>query len=156
MRLIAITALACGLCANAQADIWKWVDQFGETHFVTSTRPIYTWLAVGEVNFSDKPDHPDAQRVELVWHSSGSLPGADSAVNSGDRNAVPGETASQATERRAAEAYYCGQATEILDTYKSAPQLFRTDEFGERIYLTVGEAMEAIAEAQTNVDEFCP
>ena len=155
MRRAAIALLACSLCATAHADIWKWVDQFGETHFVDSNRSIYTWLEAGEVHFSDKPDHPGAQRVELAWHSSGSLSDADKVVVSRDPNAVPGETAEQATERRAAEAYYCSQARDILKTYQSASQLFKTQENGERYFLTAEESAAAIAEAQAGVDEFC-
>ena len=132
MRRAAIALLAGGLCATAQADIWKWVDQFGETHLVDSNKPIYTWLEDGEVHFSDKAGHPGAQRVELAWHSSGSLPDAEKVVVSRDPNAVPGETAEQAIERRAAEAYYCSQATDILKTYQSASQLFKTQDNGDR------------------------
>lgn len=153
-RRITLAVLACGVCANAQADVWRWVDQLGDTHFVTSNRPIYTWFEGGEVHFSDKPEHPDARGVELVWHSSGSLSDANAGAAS-DPNAVPGETQAQAVERRAAEAYYCSQATEILETYLKAPQLYRTDENGERQYLSVGEMTEAVAEAQAGVDEFC-
>ena len=154
-RRIALALVACGVCANAQADVWKWVDDVGDTHFVTSNRPIYTWFDGGEVYFSDKPEHPDAKGVELVWHSSGTLSNVDAADTSSDPNAVPGETQAQAAERRAAEAYYCSQASEILKTYKNAPQLYRTDENGERQYLSVDEMAEAVAEAQAGVDEFC-
>ena len=155
MRPITIAVLAVGLSANAHADVWKWVDQFGEEHFATSDRPIYTWLAGGEVNFSDKPEHPDAQPVELVWHSPGTLADVEEAMAQEDPNAVPGETPEEAAARRAAEAYYCGQATEILNTYNNAPRLYRTGEDGERYYLTVAEEAEAVAEAQAGVDEFC-
>jgi len=155
MKPIALLVLVCGLCATAHADIWMWVDEFGETHFVSTNRPIYTWLDGGEVTFSDKPEHPNAQRVELAWHSSGNLPDAETAVVSRDRNAIPGETAAEATERRAAEAYYCSQAMDILETYQTAPQLFRTDENGEREYLSVSEAAATLVETQAKVDDLC-
>lgn len=154
-RRITLALAAFGVCANAQADVWKWVDEVGDSHFVTSNRPIYTWFDGGEVYFSDKPEHPDAKGVELVWHSSGTLSDVDVEGASSDPNAVPGETQAQAAERRAAEAYYCSQASEILETYKSAPQLYRTVENGERQYLSGDETAEAIAEAQAGVDEFC-
>ncbi len=152
---VAIVLLACGFCASANADVWKWVDQFGEEHFVTSDRPIYTWLSGGEVNFSDKPEHPDAQPVELVWHSRGTLADLEEATAPEDPHAVAGETPEEAAARRAAEAYYCSQATEILDTYNNAPRLYRTGADGERYYLTVAEEAEAVAEAQAGIDEFC-
>jgi hypothetical protein len=155
MKPIAIAVLVLGLSANAHADVWKWVDQVGEEHFVTSDRPIYTWLDGSEVYFSDKPEHPDARPVELVWHSPGTLADVEEAKAAEDPNAVPGETPEQAAARRAAEAYYCSQATEILNTYNNAPQLYRTGENGERYYLTVAEEAEAVAEAQAGIDEFC-
>ncbi len=155
IRWIVTALLVCGFCASANADIWKWVDQFGETHFVSTNKPIFTWLENGEVHFSDKPEHPEAQRVELAWHSSGDLPDEEREVMSGDRNAVPGETQAEAIERRAAEAYYCRQAQEILATYETAPQLFRTDENGERQYLSVSEAAQTLAETQAKVDDLC-
>ncbi len=152
MRLLAIAALACGFAASAQADIWKWVDQFGNTHFVMSNRPIYTWVELGEVHFSDTPDHPDALRVTLVWHSEGTLEDTEAT---GDPNAIPGETPEQAAERRAAEAYYCSQAKDIYETYRSAPQLFKTQENGERQYLSVEEMAATLAEAKASVDQLC-
>ena len=155
IRWVATTLLACGFCASANADIWTWVDQFGETHYVSTNTPIYTWLEDGEVHFADKPEHTDAQRVELAWHSPGTLADVEEATAAEDPNAVAGETPEQAAARRAAEAYYCSQATEILNTYNSAPQLFRTGEDGERYYLTVAEEAEAVAEAQAGIDEFC-
>ena len=155
MKPIAIAILTLSLFADANADVWKWVDEFGEDHFVTSDRPIYTWLDGSEVHFSDKPEHPDARPVELVWHSPGTLADVEEATAAEDPNAVPGETPEQAAARRAAEAYYCSQATEILNTYNNAPQLYRTGEDGERYYLTVAEEAEAVAEAQAGIDEFC-
>ena len=71
-KLTAIIVLAFGLCLTANADVWKWVDVYGKTHFVDTMTTIYTWLdEFGKVNYSDKPDHADAVSVELVWHSIG-------------------------------------------------------------------------------------
>ena len=152
IRRIVTILLASSFCTSANADIWKWVDELGETHFVATNRPIYTWLDGREVHFSDKPEHPQAQRVQLAWHSSGDLPDAEREVVSRDRNAVPGETQEEAIERRAAEAYYCRQAQDILATYQNAPQLFRTDENGELQYLSVAEAAQTLEETKAKVD----
>ena len=43
-RLIVTGLLLCGFALNANADIWKWVDANGKTHFVDTTTPIYTWI----------------------------------------------------------------------------------------------------------------
>ena len=72
VRLSALLVLfaAC----SAHADVWKWVDAKGDTHFVDTDRPIYTWLDEnGKVYYADKPGHDSAVSVELIWHSEGTL-----------------------------------------------------------------------------------
>lgn len=156
MRLGITLLLLFGYCASASADVWKWVDAFGKTHFVDTIKPIYTWVdETGKVHYSDTPDHEDAVSVELVWHSSGSL--ADVASSSEDSGgyAYPGETAEDRAEREKAEAYYCKRATEIYESYLNAPQLYRTNESGEREYLSKKEAAATIAETKAKRDELC-
>ena len=41
-RLIATMILLFGICLGANADVWKWVDANGKTHFVDTMKPIYT------------------------------------------------------------------------------------------------------------------
>ena len=60
-KLTAIIVLAFGLCLTASADVWKWVDAYGKTHFVDTMTTIYTWLdESGKVHYSDKPEHANA------------------------------------------------------------------------------------------------
>jgi len=158
-RLILTAALYFGLCLGASADVWKWVDAMGNTHFVDTIKPIYTWKdEFDKVHYSDTPDHEDAVSVELVWHSSGSLADVeddkdDSASSSG--YAYPGETAEERAEREQAEAYYCKRATEIYESYVNAPQLYRTNEAGEREYLSKKEAAATIADTKAKMDDLC-
>ena len=159
-RLITTVLLLAGFALNANADIWKWVDASGKTHFVDTTKPIYTWVdEFGKVHYSDTPDHEDAVSVELVWVSSGSLDDVDG--EGGDKESAaggyarPGETAEQRAEREQAEAYYCKRATEIYDSYVNAPQLYRTNEAGEREYLNKQEGEAIIAETKAKKDELC-
>jgi hypothetical protein len=162
-RLIATVLLLCGFALNANADIWKWVDASGKTHFVDTTTPIYMWVdEFGKVNYSDTPDHEDAVSVELVWVSPGSLSEAEGGDKGGDEEASnsggyanAGETAEERAEREQAEAYYCKRATEIYDSYVNAPQLYRTDEGGEREYLSKKEGEAIIAETKAKKDELC-
>ena len=42
-RLLTILALTLGLALPAAADVWKWVDATGKTHFVDTMKPIFTW-----------------------------------------------------------------------------------------------------------------
>jgi hypothetical protein len=157
-QLLAITTLIFGFCLTANADVWKWVDASGKTHFVDTMQTIYTWIDdFGKVHYSDTPDHEDAVSVELVWHSTGSLdvvPGAEEESESGGY-AFSGETAEERAEREKAEAYYCKRATEIYDSYLNAPQLYRTDEDGEREYLSKKDTAATIAETKAKMNELC-
>ncbi|MEJ2128428.1 MAG: DUF4124 domain-containing protein [Woeseiaceae bacterium] len=156
-RLIATIILLFGICLGANADVWKWVDVDGKTHFVDTMKPIYTWRdEFGKVHYADTPGHEDAVSVELVWHSSGTLQDLEGEKDeSGSGYAYPGETAEERAEREKAEAYYCKRATEIYDSYKNAPQLYRTNEAGEREYLSKKEAATTIAETKAKMDELC-
>lgn len=158
-RLLAVSLLIAGLGQAAQADVWKWVDANGNTHFVDTMKPIYTWVdEFGKSHYSDTPDHEDAVSVEFLWHSSGSLdevpePGGETPA-AGD-SGPPDETEQERAEREAAEAYYCKRATEIYESYVNAPQLYRTDESGEREYLSKEEAEKTLAETRARKDELC-
>ena len=141
--------------AAAQADVWKWVDANGKTHFVDTNTAIYTWVdESGDIHYSDTPGHEDAVSVELVWVSGGTL---DEVQGDKDKSgsAVPGETAKERAEREEAAAYYCKRATEIYDSYANAPRLYKTNEAGERVYLSKEEAAKTIAETRAQKDELC-
>ena len=160
-RLLVIVVLIFGGSLTANADVWKWVDAFGKTHFVNTMTPIYTWIdEFGKVNYSDTPDHEDAVSVQLVWLSTGSLDGVagseDAGGDTGSGNyAYPGETAEDRAEREKAEAYYCKRATEIYDSYVNAPQLYRTNDSGKREYLSKKDVAAKIAETKARVNELC-
>lgn len=159
MKIVSLVLLlTVGIAFNAVADVWKWVDANGEQHYVDTNRPIYTWTdEYGKVHYADKPDHADAISVQLVWVSAGTLDEVEGKTDErGDGGiARPGETAEERAEREAAEEYYCKRATEIYDSYKSAPQLYRTNDAGEREYLSDREAAATIAQTKTKMDEIC-
>ncbi len=153
-----ILLLTVGIAFNAAADVWKWVDANGDHHYVDTNRPIYTWTdEYGKVHYADKPNHADAVSVQLVWVSSGTLDEGDGEKDErGDGGfARPGETAEERAEREAAEAYYCKRATDIYDSYKNAPTLYRTNDAGERENLSDREAAATIAQTKTRMDEIC-
>lgn len=157
-KFLIIGLLVLGQPQAAQADIWKWVDAEGKTHFVNSQRPIYTWLDEnGKRHYADQPDHEDAISVQLVWHSEGTLEDAETTATSsnGSGYAYPGETAEERAERERAEDYYCKRATEIYESYLNAPQLYETDENGNRKYLTKEEMAATLADTKKKKDELC-
>ena len=153
LRILLLLSVFC--CGSAAADIWKWVDAEGKTHFVDTSTSIFTWEVDGRVFYSDTPDHEDAIAVQLVWVSKGALEDKESAANSSDGYAFPGETPDERAEREDAEAYYCKKATEIYDSYKNAPRLYRTNEAGEREYLSEESAEATLSETKTKMDELC-
>ena len=158
-RFFTILIFVFGFSAVAQADVWSWVDATGKTHFVDTMKSIYTWVdETGDVHYSDTPDHENAVSVELVWVSSGTLDNlqarnVESESESG--YAYPGETPHERAEREKVEAYYCKRATEIYDSYVSAPRLYKTSESGEREYLSKEDAARTIAELREQKDEHC-
>jgi len=155
-KFFAVLVLLFGFTAAAQADVWKWVDAHGKMHFVDTNMPIYTWVDErGDVHFSDTPGHEDAVSVELVWVSSGSLAEVDGGDESGSGYAFPGETPDERAEREKAEAYYCKRATEIYESYANAPRLYKTNDAGEREYLSKADAARTIAETRTQMKELC-
>lgn len=159
MNKISIACLlAIGISISANADVWRWVDSEGKTHYVDTMTPIYTWTdEFGKYYYSDTPDHEDAVSVEFVWYSRGSLAsvGETGEDSESEDEGYPGETPEQRAAREQAEAYYCERATEIYDSYVNAPQLYRTGEDGEREYLSKQEAQKMIAETRAKKDEIC-
>jgi hypothetical protein len=150
-----IILLSVFVCSAALADIWKWVDANGETHFVDSNTAIFTWVEDGRTFYSDKPDHEDAVAVQLVWVSKGTLDNMESAAESSDGYAFPGETPDERAEREKSEAHYCKRATEIYDSYINAPRLYRTDESGEREYLSKKDVKATLTETKSKMDDLC-
>jgi hypothetical protein len=147
---LATVLVTLGFSLPADADVWKWVDANGKTYFVDTTKPIFTWVdEFGKAHYSDTPGHEDAVSVELVWHSSGTLKDVEGPTRAAAR--TPGQRAEHDEEK----AQYCQRATEVYDAYVNAPQLYRTNENGEREYLSRQEAAAIIAETKAKRDRFC-
>jgi len=161
-RILASIIFTCGFCVSANADVWKYVDESGKTHFVDSNSAIYTWLdEFGKRYYADLPGHEDAASVELVWHSAGNIAnlqqGGDREQQSGSNEAKahPGETPEERFEREQAEAYYCKRAQQIYDSYLNAPRLYKTRDDGSREYLSAEESGKVLLETKQRVDELC-
>ena len=142
--------------ASASADVWKWLDARGNTHFVDTDKSIFTWLDENDkLHYADTPDHRDAVAVQLVWHSKGSLQDLNPTGTPLGQDDFPGETDEQRVEREAAEAYYCKRATEIYDSYVNAPRLYKTNDDGDKEYLSKADAKAEIADTKSKRDEVC-
>jgi len=155
-------ALSIFCCGPAAADIWKWVDANGETHFVSTQTSIYTCVDEEKVFYSDTPDHEDAVLVQLVWHSKGTLKDTEfnvetmlAAAESSDGYAFAGETPKERAEREAAEAHHCKRVTEIYKSYENAPRLYRTDAKGDSEYLSDKDAKATMDDAKSKMEQAC-
>lgn len=154
LRVLLLVSLFC--CGSAMADVWMWKDHSGNTHFVETDKPIFTWVdESGKAFYSDKPDHEDAVAVQLVWVSKGTIDDLKAAEQSPDGFAFEGETPAERAEREKQEAHYCKRATEIYDSYVNAPRLYRTNEKGEREYLSKAEENATLAETKVKMDDLC-
>lgn len=140
---------------TASADVWKWIDAEGKTHYVSTNMPIFTWVDSGKTFYSDTPDHEDAVAVQLFWVSKGTLEDIASAEGSSDGNAFEGETPEERAKREDDQAHYCKRATEIYDSYKNAPRLYRTDEDGEREYLSEADVRATMSETKAKMNDLC-
>lgn len=160
-KILAIIMLTCGICLSANADVWKYVDENGKTHFVDTNSAIFTWLdEFGKRHYADVPGHEDAVSVELVWHSTGNLADLRSGPpvkeqESGSNEAYPDETPEERFEREQAEDYYCKRAQQIYDSYLDAPRLYKTNDDGSRAYLSAEESGKVLLETKQRVDELC-
>ena len=157
---VLLTVLLSFVAAPVCADVWRWVDANGATHFVDSDQAIYTWRDnYGKVHYSDKPDHEDAIRVQLFWHSKGTLADVDKASTAPAKPtsgyAYPGETAEERAQREAVVARNCDRANEILRSYENAPKLYRTDESGNRHILTDAEHEAELRDAREKTRFLC-
>ena len=152
-RIFLLLSVFC--CGSAAADIWKWVDGDGKTHFVDTSTSIFTWVVDGKAFYSDTPDHEDAVAVQLVWVSKGILDDKESAADSSGGYAFPGETPEQRAEREDTETHYCKRATEIYESYENAPRLYRTNDAGEREYLSEEAVKATLDETKAKMDDLC-
>jgi hypothetical protein len=156
-KLLFTAILGRGYCLTASADIWMWADAEGDIHFVNTSTAIYTWQdEKGRVHYADTPGDETAVLVDLVWHSTGDLDDSgEPEVQQEARNEYPDETEAERNEREMAEAYYCKRATEIYDSYKNAPQLYKTNENGQREYLSDEEVTATLTDTKARVEELC-
>ena len=150
-----ILLLSVFVCGGALADIWKWVDANGETHYVDTNTAIFTWVEDGRTFYSDTPDHEDAVAVQLVWVSKGTLDDLKSAAESSDGYAFPGETPEERAEREKTEAHFCKRATEIYASYINAPRLYRTNKSGEREYLSKKDVKATLTDTKSKMNDLC-
>jgi hypothetical protein len=135
--LICAALLFCsGLCSAA--NVYKWVD------------------AQGKVQYGDRPpDGVNAELVPMLSSHATSLPQrtAVAATPSSPSN----DAAKQAVrdDVEATRAKQCIEAKERYKKYVESRRLYKTDDSGQRVFLTGQEIDAARLSAKRDVDETC-
>jgi hypothetical protein len=129
----------------ASAQVYKWVDEKGVTHY--GERP---------------PQGKSAQEVEQRLANPGPAPGkaAQPSWKEQDlefrRRRIETEQADAKTrQREASQKQACNQARDQLAQMKSARRVYRLDEKGERVFQSDDERNASIARLEQLVSENC-
>ena len=140
---LAIAALTIG-AAQAGAEVYKWVDQEGKTHY--SDRPVSDNAEA--VDIESRPTDP--QRIsEMKRARAESLA---SARESAEQAALEAE---RQAEEDANYAENCRRAREALAGLQSAQRYYVQGADGERRYLDESELATRRERAQGDVDKWC-
>lgn len=142
---VALLAIAVSLTvtAAAAAEVYRSVD------------------ADGNVSYSDRPVGENSEPIYIATQRPASAPAAApsspaaAAEEPPDDEAPPeagGPTPEELAEQRASN---CRIARERLERYLMSRRLYRTDDAGEREYLSDAEIDEARARAAADVENWC-
>ncbi|MDH3399753.1 MAG: DUF4124 domain-containing protein [Chromatiales bacterium] len=148
-KLVVITLAGLLVSAMASADIYRWKDADGVTHY-TDTPPegVVSTLVSVDSRPTDKARISSAQAQAKGKQQAQFLIEQEERVTQ-EENSV--EAAKQAEERAQA----CTQARQRLETYNNSRRLYRELENGEREWYSEEEVALARQNAQKAVEEFC-
>ena len=133
------------LLAPAGAQVYKWVDEKGVTHYGErppagkTAREVEQRLA-NPAPAPGKAEQPDWQAKELEFRS---------------RRVEAGQTEARQKQQEAAERRQCNQARDRLAQMKAARQMYRLNDKGEREYQGEEENRAAIAELERSIAQRC-
>lgn len=136
--------LLWALLAPAAAQVYKWVDEKGVTHY--GERPPQGRKAneveqrLANPAAPGKAAQPDWKEQEIEFNK---------------RRIKSEQTESRNKEREANQRHACEQARYQLNRIKSANRLYRLDEKGERVYQSEEERSAAMARLEQQVAERC-
>lgn len=134
------------LVIPASAQVYKWVDEKGSTHY-------------GE----HPPQGAKAQEVEQHLANPGQAPGKADQPNWKEKNLefrsrrIETEQAEgKRKQREDAQRQACNQARDQLAQMKLAHRLYRLDDKGERVFQSDDERGASIARQEQLVTQRCP
>ena len=133
------------LLVPANAQVYKWVDEKGKTHY--GERP---------------PQGKSAKEVEQRLANPGAAPGTaaqpswkEQDIEFRRRRIESDQTEAARKQEQDAQRRACKQARDRLALYKSARGVFSLDEKGERVYQSDNERNAANARLEQQISEHC-
>jgi len=133
------------LVAPATAQVYKWVDEKGTTHY--GERP---------------PQGKKAQGVEQRLASPGQAPGKaiqpdwkEKDLEFRGRRIEAEQAETKRRQQETANRQACNQARDHVAQMKTARRMYRLNEKGERVYQSAEEHQAAIAQLERLVSERC-
>lgn len=143
---LAITALL-GTSVCAAGEIYKWTDEEGNVHY--EDRPVAT---------------SDLERVDIA--SRGTDDSAVQARVDADRQAraaarqvaaeaPPEMSKEELRAEQQARQEKCQSYRSKLETFLTAPRLYKEDAAGERDYLSEEQILEARSQVESKIVEYC-
>jgi Domain of unknown function (DUF4124) len=152
-RLCRAGIVACGLLAalTAAADVYKWTDPEGNTHYTDRPPPPGGHLL--SVSSASRPANahpvsPAAEATPPAPPSATPLPPPDPATLSRLKSAVAADVASHDQQA-------CQDAETRYRAVIGARHLYRDGDKGERTYLSDAEAEAARIDARRDVEALC-
>ncbi|SEL72193.1 protein of unknown function [Atopomonas hussainii] len=143
-QLILATALLTGLSAPAlAAQVYKWVDEKGVTHFTAEPPP---GQQSEQLNIKIAPAKASAPSTDALKEAQSK---ADEQKALDDK--VKADVAKENKER----AEYCQANRENLAQLRNNPRVRVEDDKGEVRVLGEDERQERIANAEKNIGEYC-
>ena len=133
------------LLVPASAQVYKWVDEEGKTHY--GERP---------------PQRKTAKEVEQRLANPGAPPGKAAAPDWKEKELefrgrrIEAEQAeTKRRQQETANRQACNQARDHVAQMKTARRMYRLNEKGERVYQSAEEHQAAIAQLERLVSERC-
>ena len=141
LKICALWALAFA----ASAQVYKWVDETGTTHY--GERP---------------PQGNKAREVEQRLTNPGPAPGKavqpswkDKDLEFRSRRIETEQAEAKQTQQEAADREACNQARDSLAQMKSARRLYQLDDKGERVYQSDEQRQASVAQLDGLVAQRC-
>jgi hypothetical protein len=145
MKIILVAA-ALLLASTAGAQVYKWVDEKGRTHY--EERPPEGKDAT-KLNVPPPSPSKDAPQKE----SARDLKEQEQGFRQRQIERQQKETAEE--QKRVQREKACAQAVRDLDFQSRRGRFYTRDEKGEKNYRTDGEQAAVLAAAQKRVEELC-